>query len=140
MPAFLASPVAAKLLALLIPVIVSLLAVPALQLLKRASARVDAAPPALKAVLAVVVSAALTGLTHLLGIPLPDTLASIGKPEVQALLGAAFAMLLHQSGYRGGVVTTAPEPSPDPAVGAVAPYADGEPTIYELDASGKPRL
>lgn len=85
-----------KLLDLVLPLVVGLIVPFALDLLKKASAWLDAAPATVKQVMAFVIAGLCTSLAQLLGIAVPTDLAAWDGPFVQTVLAGLLGITLKQ--------------------------------------------
>lgn len=85
-----------KALDLVLPLLVGLLVPYAVDMLKRASAWLDASPPQVKQVMAFVVAGVATSLAQMLGVGVPTELAQWDAPLVQSLLAGLLGIAMKQ--------------------------------------------
>lgn len=79
-------------LAIIIPMIATWLAMR----ISKINAVVDAWPDWEKRILVVVYGVVLSGISHALGLTLPEAWGALGAPEFQAILASLGAFLLHR--------------------------------------------
>ena len=77
------------------PVIIGLITVPIFSQLKKVVAIIDAHGPGIQRILVVIVAGALTYVSHLLGVVVPESLALWEPDTVSAILSAILAMAAH---------------------------------------------
>lgn len=103
------------LLPFLVPLVAGVVTEPIVMLLRRASAALDRAPSWAKQLLTVAIASALVALERALGVDLPDNPLGASPAELQALLAAVIAHILHRGKARDAArpeVTGDDEPQP----------------------------